>query len=147
MWKEWMSTICPEGCWLPKSVGYGMRETEVRLDGWCEGGLRQQRNDGGGCTTMRERSKRVESPGTYVTEWVSLSLFAWLCVLSDHPPVLWWLSPGEQWDAITWCGYDKLKRVQLLKIKAQVSSIWAKRRILMTGYVFHLTWHEHPSLV
>ena len=28
--------------------GMGMRETEVRLDGWCEGGLRQQRNDGGG---------------------------------------------------------------------------------------------------
>ena len=42
----------------------GMRETEVRLDGWCESGLRQQRNDGGGCTTMRERSETVESPGT-----------------------------------------------------------------------------------
>ena len=27
-----------------------MRETEVRLDGWCEGDLRQQRNDGGGCS-------------------------------------------------------------------------------------------------
>ena len=24
------------------------RETEIRLDGWCEGGLGQQRNDGGG---------------------------------------------------------------------------------------------------
>ena len=46
----------------------GTRETEVRLDGRCEGGLRQQRNDGGGCVTMRERSERVESPGTYVTE-------------------------------------------------------------------------------
>ena len=46
----------------------GMRETEVRLDGYCEGGLRQQRSDGGGCATMRERSERVESPGTYVTE-------------------------------------------------------------------------------
>ena len=34
-------------------------ETEVRLDGWCEGGLGQQRNDGGGCATMRERSERV----------------------------------------------------------------------------------------
>ena len=48
--------------------GTGTRETEVRLDGWCEGGLRQQRNDGGGCATMRERSERVESPGIYVTE-------------------------------------------------------------------------------
>ena len=45
-----------------------MRETEVRLDGLCEGGLRQQRNDGGGCVTMSERPERVESPGTYVTE-------------------------------------------------------------------------------
>ena len=36
--------------------------------GWLEGGLGQQRNDGGGCTTMSERSERVESPGTYVTE-------------------------------------------------------------------------------
>ena len=26
--------------------GTGTRETEVRLDGWCKGGLRQQRNDG-----------------------------------------------------------------------------------------------------
>ena len=45
-----------------------MRETEVPLDGWCEGGLTQQRNNGGGCATMRERSERVESPGRYVTE-------------------------------------------------------------------------------
>ena len=46
----------------------GRRETEVRLDGWCEGGLEQQMNDGGGCASMRERSERVESPGTNVTE-------------------------------------------------------------------------------
>ena len=44
------------------------RETEVRLDGWCEGGLGQQRNDGGRWASMRERLERVESPGTYVTE-------------------------------------------------------------------------------
>ena len=30
------------------------RETEVRLDGWYEGGLLQQKNDGGGYATMRE---------------------------------------------------------------------------------------------
>ena len=45
-----------------------MRETKVRLDGWCEGGLKQQRNDSGGCATMSGRSERVESPGTYVIE-------------------------------------------------------------------------------
>ena len=46
----------------------GTRETEVRLDGWCEAGLGQHMNDGGGCATMRERPERVESPGTYVIE-------------------------------------------------------------------------------
>ena len=45
----------------------GTRETD-RLDGWCDDGIGQQRNDGGGCGSMRERSDRVESPGTYVTE-------------------------------------------------------------------------------
>ena len=45
-----------------------MMETKVRLNRWCEGGLRQQRNDNGGCATMRERSERVELPATYVTE-------------------------------------------------------------------------------
>ena len=33
------------------------RETEVRLDGWCEGGLRQQRNDGGGCASTEDRKE------------------------------------------------------------------------------------------
>ena len=46
----------------------GTRETEVRLDGCCEGGHRQQRNNGGGCATMRERSERVESSCSYITE-------------------------------------------------------------------------------
>ena len=46
----------------------GTRETVVGLDGCCEGGLGQQRNDGGGCTTMHERSERVESPCAQVTE-------------------------------------------------------------------------------
>ena len=51
---------------------------------------------------MRERSERVESPGTYVTtELVSRGHFAWHCVLSDRPPVLWWLSHGEGRDAVT----------------------------------------------
>ena len=48
--------------------GTGTRETEVRLDGWCEGRFRQQKNDGGGCATMREKTERVEIPGTYVIE-------------------------------------------------------------------------------
>ena len=46
----------------------GIGETEVRLDGWCEDGLGQERNDGGSCESMCERSERVECPGAYVTE-------------------------------------------------------------------------------
>ena len=38
------------------------------MDGVKVGGLRQQRNVGGGCATMDEKSERVESSGTYVTE-------------------------------------------------------------------------------
>ena len=49
-------------------MGTGTRETEVRLDEWCEGGLRQQRNGGGGCATMSKRPERVEIPGTNVIE-------------------------------------------------------------------------------
>ena len=43
-------------------------ETEVRLDGWCEGGIRKQSNEREGSATMRERSERLESTATYVTE-------------------------------------------------------------------------------
>ena len=46
----------------------GTKETDVRLDGWCEGGLGLRRNDGGGCASMSERSETVESLVTYVTE-------------------------------------------------------------------------------
>ena len=63
-----MSTVWQKGVDGGSKSRAGTRETEVRLDGWCEGGLRQQRNDGGGSATMRERPERAESPGTYVTE-------------------------------------------------------------------------------
>ena len=29
------------------------------------------------------------------------AIFAWHFVLSDRPPVFWWLSPGEGRDAVT----------------------------------------------
>ena len=51
-------------CLARKVLTAGTKETEVRQDGWCEGGLGQQRNDGRGCATIRERSERVDGPGT-----------------------------------------------------------------------------------
>ena len=38
-----MSTVWPIGIDGRRQWGTGTRETEVRLDGWCESGLRQQR--------------------------------------------------------------------------------------------------------
>ena len=78
--------------------GTDTRETEVRLDGWCEGGLRQQRNDGGGCATMHEISEIVESPGTYITEVVSHGHFC-LALCPFGPPsrgllVITWRGEG-----------------------------------------------------
>ena len=73
-----MSTVWPKGVDGRSQWGTGTRETEVRLDLWCEGGLRQQRNNGGGCATMREREERVESPG----------FFAFLCMNEFHEAIL-----------------------------------------------------------
>ena len=35
----------------------GTKETEVRLDGWCEGGLGNRGMTVGGCASMRKRSE------------------------------------------------------------------------------------------
>ena len=35
------------------------RETEIGLDGWCKGGLGQQRSDGGGSSTMRAKDRKA----------------------------------------------------------------------------------------
>ena len=43
---------------------------------------------------MRERSEKVESPGTHVTECFTRP-FLLGPFLSDRSHVLWWLSPGE----------------------------------------------------
>ena len=98
----------------------GYEEIDVRLDGRCEGGLGQQRNDGGGCSSMRERFERVESPGTYATERF---VFSWPCV-SFGPP-------SRALVVITMGGIN-YKKGELLKIKAQMSCIWSKGCMLTT---------------
>ena len=54
---------------LMAEVSGGRVRGRPRL-GWMDGVkvALGNRNDGGGCATMRERSERVESPGAYVTE-------------------------------------------------------------------------------
>ena len=51
---------------MPEVSGGRVRGRPRWLDGRCEDGLGQQRYDGGGCATMRERPERVESHGAYV---------------------------------------------------------------------------------
>ena len=81
----------------------------------------------------------MDSPGAFVTECVSRGLLAWPCVLSDRPPVLGWISPGESaMPHMMRLGYI-VKRAQLLKIKAQVSSLWAKRCMLIECVLSDLT--------
>ena len=91
---------------------------------------------------LRERSERVESPGTCVTECVSRGHFC-LALCSFGPPsralvVITWRGEG--------CRYMirsryTTKGAKRLKIKAQLSSIWAKGCILMTVCVLSdLIW-------
>ena len=138
--EEWANHIemvwaCGKNIWVPYGKNgvdgrskwrVGTRETEVRLDGWCKGGLGQQRNDGGGCATMHERLERVESPGAYATEWVSRNQFCLaMCSLgqpSHYLMVIAWRGVGRSY--MMQLGWT-VKKAQLLKIKRQVSSIWA----------------------
>ena len=79
---------------------------------------------------MRERPERVKRPGTYVTEWVSRGHF---------------FGPVFSRTALLFSGGYHMERGGMPlhdavgKIKAQVSSIWAKECNLMTVRVFYLT--------
>ena len=75
----------------------GMRLTEVRLAGWCDSGLGQHWNNCGGCAIV-ENSKVWRALVDMIEYYATI--FAWPCVLSDHPPLLWWLSPGEGLEAV-----------------------------------------------
>ena len=89
---------------------------------------------------MSERSERVESPGTYITECVSRGHFC-LVLCSFGPPsralvVITWRGEGCRYMMRLGC---TVKRAQLWKIKAQASSICAKGCILTIVCVFYLT--------
>ena len=59
---------------------------------------------------LGNRGMTVKAARQCAKEWRALvhmymnefhaAIFAWPCVLSDRPPVLLWLSPGEEWDAV-----------------------------------------------
>ena len=73
------------------------------------------------------------------------AIFAWACVLSDRPPVLWWSSPLEGWDAVTWCGWDKLWKGCNYWISRRRCQVNLLRGVCWRMCVCYLTWL--PSLV
>ena len=78
-----------------------MRETEV---GWMDGVKVALVNRGMTVEAARQCANDRK-------EWRALvhmllnefhaAIFGWCCVLSDRPPVLWWLSHGDGRDAVT----------------------------------------------
>ena len=53
--------------------------------------------------------------------------------------MLWWLSPGQRWDTVTWCGWDKLWKSRR---RCQLYSI---RGVCWWLCVCYLTWQDCPS--
>ena len=93
---------------------------------------------------LKDRIHRKEWEPWYICDWMS---FTWQFLLGTVFFQTALLCSGgyhmERGGMLL--GYT-VNRV-VLKIKAQVSSIWAKGCILMTVCVFYLTWHDYPSLV
>ena len=67
------------------------------MDGCLEYYFGWQRDDCGDCA--KDRKEWSALVHKLMIEF-NAAIFAWPCVLSDRPPALWWLSPGEGWDAV-----------------------------------------------
>ena len=140
LWISFHRTVSSGSKWRA-----GTRETEVRLGGWCEGGLGQQRNDCGGCASIRERSERVESTGTYVTEWVSRCHYC-LALCSFEPP-------SRALVVITWIGVAGMPLIDAVGIncKKWLNYLISRRRCQVCGLsgvcwwlcVCYPTWHDY----
>ena len=104
------------------------------------------------CVKARKIGKSGEL--WYIRKWMSFTrrFFAWPCDLSDRSPVLWWLSPGEGWDAVTWGGWDKLWKGHnccISKLRCQVyglRGVWFIDWLIYWLCVCYLTWHDYPFL-
>ena len=114
---------------LMAEVSGGRVRGRPRL-GWMDGVKVALGNRGmtGGCTSMRERSEREESPGTYVSEQVARDHFC-LVLCSYGPPscalvIITWRGVG--------CRYmmrlgQTAKGRQLLKINAHICQVYGLR--------------------
>ena len=85
---------------LMAEVGGGRVRGRPRL-GWMEGVKVALGNRGMTVEATRQCANEWRARVTCVTERVSGGDFCLACALSDSPPVLCWLSPGEGKDAVT----------------------------------------------
>ena len=96
---------------LMVEVSGGRVRGRLRL-GWMDGVMVALENRGmtveAAWPYAKDRKEWRPLVHNYVTKWVSSCRFAWPFAFSDRLLVLWWLSPGEGWYDVTWCGWNKL---------------------------------------
>ena len=114
------------------------------------------------------KDRKVWRALVLICNWMSFTRnFSWPCVPLDHPPLLWWLSPGEGWDAVTWCGWDKLwkgrnywksrRRCQVYGLRRAVGCLcviwlgkttppWWREKVMLYYYITRniLFTHRYP---
>ena len=100
---ERMDEYCMARRVLMPEVSAGLVRGRPRL-GWMDGVKEALGNIGMKVEAERQCTKYRKELRALVHMKLNefhAAIFTWPCVLSDHPPVLWWLSPGEGWDAVT----------------------------------------------
>ena len=85
---------------------------------------------------LRQRSERVESPGTYVTEWVLLGPVFFRTAL-----------PRSGGYHLERRGINCKKRRNYWKSRRRCQVFWVRGVYLMIVCVCDLAWHDCPSLV
>ena len=68
---------------------------------WMDGVKVVLGNRGMTVEAARQRAKDQKSREPWYTCLALVPILAWPCVLSDRPPVFWWVSPEEGWNAVT----------------------------------------------
>ena len=96
---------------IPSLIDAGSKRKSVTRLGWMDGVKGAFGNRG----MMVEASQQCAKDRKECRAMVHMELnnfhtasFPYPCVLSNRPPILWWLSPGEGWDAVTRCSWDKM---------------------------------------
>ena len=98
----------------------------------------------------RDNARKIGKSGEpwYISNWMSFTRpFLLGPVFSGHPPVLWCLSPGEGWDAVTRCGWDKLLKACNYWKSRRRYQVYGLRGVCWWLCVCYLTWRDYPSLV